>query len=171
MRRRHVRFDGSGGLRATCAGLKEIARLKALRKDMVGCRTFGEKLKVGNSDSRVEFFKSRGNKFSGVGLSRFQLYLLKFVVAAGQEHVLSEFGGECELETSSVRKAPYPLAEMIENWDVNDRGKGEEGLKEEETVTLESPLKLLGEVEQFYDCIVGCVNDKKTAPRKRHSKS
>lgn len=136
---------------------KEIARLKVLRKDLVGCRTFGEKLKVVNSDSRVEFFfKSRGNKFSGVGLSRFQLYLLKCVVAAGQEHVLSEFDGECELEMNSVRKALYSLAEMIENWDGNGGGKGE-GLKEEERVALESLLKMLGEVEQFYDCIGGIV--------------
>ncbi|XP_073296940.1 UTP--glucose-1-phosphate uridylyltransferase 3, chloroplastic [Primulina huaijiensis] len=136
---------------------KEIGRLKALRKDLDGCRTLGEKLKVVSSDSRVElFFKSRGNKFAGAGLSRFQLYLLKCVVAAGQQHVLSEFGSECELEMSSVRKALYSLVEMIENWDGNGGGKGE-SLKGEETVVLESLLKMLGEVEQFYDCIGGIV--------------
>ncbi|KZV39269.1 hypothetical protein F511_14570 [Dorcoceras hygrometricum] len=134
---------------------KEIARLKALRKDLAGCRTLGEKLKVVSSESKVEFFfKSRGTKF--VGLSRFQLYLLKCVVAAGQEHVLSEFGGECELELSYVRKALYSLAERIENWDGNGGGKGE-SLKEKERGALESLLRMLGEVEQFYDCIGGII--------------
>lgn len=141
---------------------KEIARLKWLRETLSRCRTLAEKLRTIDSDSRVKsFFKSRRNEFAGVSLSDYELYLLKCVVAAGQEHVLGEFGrelenGELEMGGTSIKSALYALAEMIENWDVNG-GAGRQGLKEEERAALRSLVKMLGEVEQFYDCIGGII--------------
>lgn len=141
---------------------REIARLRGLREALASCGTLVEKLRTIDSDSRVKsFFKLWRNDFAGVILSDYDLYLLKCVVAAGQKHVLGEFGadlenGETEIGRSSIKSALYALAEMIENWDVNG-GSGSHGLKDEERVALKSLLKMLGEVEQFYDCIGGIV--------------
>lgn len=141
---------------------KEIARLKRLTESLSDCATLKEKLRTIDSDSRVKsFFKSARSEFAGAGLSDYDLYLLKCVVASGQEHVLGEFGGELvngelENERSSIKSALYALAEMIENWDVNGGG-GSQRLKDEERAALRSLVKMLGEVEQFYDCIGGIV--------------
>lgn len=141
---------------------KEIARLKRLRESLSDCGTLKEKLRTIDSDARVKsFFKSVGNEFAGAGLSDYDLYLLKCVVASGQEHVLGEFGrelvnGELENGRSSIKSALYALAEMIENWDVNG-GSGSQRLKDEERAALRSLVKMLGEVEQFYDCIGGII--------------
>lgn len=138
---------------------EEIARLKGLREALARCRTLVEKLRTIDLDSRVKSFsKSWRNGFAGVRLSDYDMYLLKCVVAAGQEHVLAEFEREEELETgrSSIKNALYALAEMIENWDVNDGGRRQR-VKDEERAALRSLLKMLGEVEQFYDCIGGII--------------
>ncbi|KAK6145538.1 hypothetical protein DH2020_022358 [Rehmannia glutinosa] len=141
---------------------EEIARLKGLRETLARCGTLVEKSRTIDSDSRVKsFFKSRGNDFAGESLSEYDMYLLKCVVAAGQEHALGEFGrvlenGELEMGRSSIKNALYALAEMIESWDVNG-GVRNEGLKDEESAALRSLLKMLGEVEQFYDCIGGII--------------
>ncbi|XP_011084881.1 UTP--glucose-1-phosphate uridylyltransferase 3, chloroplastic isoform X2 [Sesamum indicum] len=141
---------------------KEIARLRALREALASCGTLVEKLRTIDSDSRVKsFFKSWRNDFGGVSLSDCDLYLLKCVVAAGQEHVLGEFGaelanGEIEIGRSYIKNALYALAEMIESWDVDGGSRGH-GLKDEEKAALKSLLKMLGELEQFYDCIGGII--------------
>lgn len=141
---------------------KEIARLKGLRETLSGCRTLAEKLRAIESDSRVKsFLSSWRNEFAGVSLSDYELFLLKCVVAAGQEHVLCEFGrelenGELETRRSSIRSAFYALAVMIENWD-GSGGDGSQRWDEERRAALTSLLKMLGEVEQFYDCIGGII--------------
>ncbi|KAH6823475.1 UDP-glucose pyrophosphorylase 3 [Perilla frutescens var. hirtella] len=141
---------------------KEIARLKGLRETLTGCRTLAEKSRAIDSDSRVKsFLKSWGNEFAGVSLSAYELFLLKCVAAAGQGHVLSKFGrelenGELDMGRSSLKSALYALAEMIENWDAND-GPGSQRWDEKERVALRSLLNMLGEVEQFYDCIGGII--------------
>lgn len=141
---------------------KEIARLKGLRETLFGCRTLAEKLRAIDSDSRVKsFLKSWRNQFAGVSLSDYELFLLKCVAAAGQEHVLGEFAGELEsgeleMGMSSLKSALYALAEMIENWD-GSGGAGSQRIDEEERAALRSLLKMLGEVEQFYDCIGGII--------------
>ncbi|KAL0382150.1 UNVERIFIED_CONTAM: UTP--glucose-1-phosphate uridylyltransferase 3, chloroplastic [Sesamum calycinum] len=141
---------------------KEIARLRGLREALASCGTLVEKLRTIDSDSRVKsFFKLWRNDFGGVSLSDCDLYLLKCVVAAGQEHVLGEFGvelanGEIEIGRSYIKNALYALAEMIESWDVDGGSRGH-GLKDEEKAALKSLLKMLGEVEQFYDCIGGII--------------
>ncbi|KAL0452701.1 UNVERIFIED_CONTAM: UTP--glucose-1-phosphate uridylyltransferase 3, chloroplastic [Sesamum latifolium] len=141
---------------------KEIARLRGLREALASCGTLVDKLRTIDSDSRVKsFFKSWRNDFGGVSLSDCDLYLLKCVVAAGQEHVLGEFGaelanGEIEIGRSYIKNALYALAEMIESWDVDGGSRGH-GLKDEEKAALKSLLKMLGEVEQFYDCIGGII--------------
>ncbi|GFP89134.1 probable serine/threonine-protein phosphatase 2a regulatory subunit b'' subunit ton2 [Phtheirospermum japonicum] len=116
------------------------------------------------SESRVKsFFKSTGCDFAGESLSEYEVYLMKCVVAAGQEHVLGEFGRgldnrEIEMGRSSIKNELYALAEMIEKWDANGGGRNE-GFGNEEKETLRSLLKILGEVEEFYDCIGGIIGE------------
>lgn len=151
----------------------EIARLKALRSKLANCKTLEEKLKVIDGDSRVrQFFRSRQNAgfsrlFASLNSSTKDLFLLKCLIAAGQEHVLS-LGfqlGETEMEStmSSVKSALYALAEMIENMDIYNGngsagfGKTHMALQDEEISDLKKLLETLGEIERFYDCIGGIV--------------
>lgn len=113
----------------------EIARLKALRSSLSNSTSLRERIKVIDSDSRVRFFfHARKNRFvtflESLNFDEHQVYLLKCVVAAGQEHLL--LGGEFEVGRGL--------------------GYGEEDIK-----ALRSLLKTLGEVEQFYDCIGGII--------------
>ncbi|XP_028792758.1 UTP--glucose-1-phosphate uridylyltransferase 3, chloroplastic [Neltuma alba] len=151
----------------------EIARLQSLCSKLTSCSTLKEKLRVIDHDSRVrQFFRSRQNaSFSGVlaslNLSSKDLFLLKCLVAAGQEHVLSlgfQLGGtEKESTTSSVKRALYALAGMIENLDVNDGnssaafGKMPVALEDEDMRDLKKLLEYLGEIERFYHCIGGII--------------
>ncbi|KAF8402599.1 hypothetical protein HHK36_010687 [Tetracentron sinense] len=151
--------------------LKEIARLQSLRSRLSKPKSLIEKLRVIDCDPKVkEFFRVRTNGFSRVlvslnlGLS--ELFWLKCLVAAGQEHVLISEMDLVETEfksgRSSLKSALYVLVEMIENWDVNggDEGVGkkrDENAKGEELVTFQKLLRTLGEIEQFYDCIGGII--------------
>lgn len=125
-----------------------------------------------DGDKRVKsFFNSRRYGFfrvlASLNFSEYELFLLKCLVAARQEHVLSlgcEFvDGEVESVRSSVKSALYALVEIIEKLDVN--GGGGEGLEtnigfalnDEDIRDLRKLLKNLGEVEQFYDCIGGII--------------
>ncbi|GFQ07401.1 hypothetical protein PHJA_002884200 [Phtheirospermum japonicum] len=145
---------------------EEIARLRGLIEALARCGTLTEKLRTIGSDSRVKsFFKSTRCDFAGESLSEYEVYLMKCVVAAGQEHVLGEFGrglenGELEMGRSSIKNALYALADMIEKWDANGGGRNE-GLRDEEREALRSLLKMLGEVEEFYDCIGGIIGQLK----------
>lgn len=116
------------------------------------------------------FFNSGGYGFSRVlasmNLSEYELFLLKCLVAAGQEHVLSlgcEFvDSEVESVRSSVKSVLYALVEMIEKLDVNGGGEGLGkkfglNLNDEDIGDLRRLLKNLGDVEQFYDCIGGII--------------
>lgn len=96
--------------------------------------------------------------------------MLKCLVAAGQEHVVSLEGFELveseavESVRTSVKSALYSLVEIIEGFDLSDNGnKGlerinyGENLTDEEIKDLKKLLKSLGEVEEFYDCIGGVI--------------
>ena len=153
---------------------REISRLKALRSKLSRFRSFAEKLRVVDRDRRVkDFFNSSRNGFSRVlaslNLSSYELFLLKCLVASGQEHVLS-FGLEFEDEEfesarSSFKSALYALVGMIEKFDVNGGGGGGEVfenklgwiLSNENIEDLRKLLKNLGDVEQFYDSIGGII--------------
>lgn len=97
--------------------------------------------------------------FESLNLNEYELFLLKCVVAAGQEHVLGSVSesdsveSEFESARASLKSALYVLVDMIEKWDVN----GNVGLGNHEIVALRSLLKTLGEIEQFYDCIGGII--------------
>nr|XP_016482783.1 PREDICTED: UTP--glucose-1-phosphate uridylyltransferase 3, chloroplastic-like [Nicotiana tabacum] len=147
---------------------KEIARLKALKSKLDHCTNLKDRIRVIDSDSRVNsFFFSHKNSFSRVletlHLDQFEVFLLKCVVAAGQHHVFGDVCTEFEQKRSSLKSALYALAEMIENWDVNggsgDGGGGVNGygIGTEEHEALRSMLKIIGEVERFYDCIGGII--------------
>ncbi|KAF3433372.1 hypothetical protein FNV43_RR24474 [Rhamnella rubrinervis] len=150
---------------------REISRLKALRHRLSDSKCLEDKIKVIEGDHRVKsFFNSRRYRFSRVlasmNLSEYELFLLKCLVAARQEHVLSlgcEFvDSEEESARSSVKSALYALVEMIEKLDVIGGAEGLEKnigltLNEEDIGDLRKLLKNLGEVEQFYDCIGGII--------------
>lgn len=123
-------------------------------------------------DSRVkQFFNSRRNWFCRVfpalNLELYECFLLKCLVAAGQEHVLSlgieSVEGEFETARGVVKHALYSLVDMIEKLDVNGNGggesygKGETVMEEEEFRDLKKLLMDLGEIEKFYDCIGGII--------------
>lgn len=151
---------------------REISRLKALRSRLAECEGLEKRLRVVGGDRRVkEFFNSARNGFSRVldsmNLSSYELFLLKCLVAAGQEHVL-DFGfefaddGGFESARGSLKSALYALVGMIEKLDVNGGNGGFENriglsLNDEDIGDLRKLLKILAEVEQFYDCIGGII--------------
>lgn len=95
------------------------------------------------------------------------MFLLKCVIAAGQEHALcvgyeETFEEEEEEEytvRSSVKTALYALVEMIERFDVNSSGYKDRStvLDAENVAHFRKFLTFLGEIEQFYDCIGGII--------------
>ncbi|XP_057980825.1 UTP--glucose-1-phosphate uridylyltransferase 3, chloroplastic isoform X2 [Malania oleifera] len=150
---------------------REIARLRSLRSRLSNLSSVEEKFRVIDGDSRVrDFFGGYRKGFARVlaplGLDSYELFLLKCVVAAGQEHVLCApwdcAQGEFESARGSLKSALCALVEMIEKWDVNG---GSEGLtktngsclEEEEIEALKKLLKTLADIEQFYDCIGGII--------------
>ncbi|XP_020114095.1 UTP--glucose-1-phosphate uridylyltransferase 3, chloroplastic [Ananas comosus] len=147
----------------------EIARLGALRSQLRGARSLDEKLRVLDADSRVGDFFGNGNGGVLGELEALEVYLLKCLVAAGQGHVLgSELdwggggGGGDRVEGSALRSALYTLADLVEKWSLHghasgivDDGVGGLGVGEMEL--LRKLLKILGEIEQFYDCIGGII--------------
>uniref|UniRef100_A0A2N9IX15 UGP3-like C-terminal hexapeptide repeats domain-containing protein n=1 Tax=Fagus sylvatica TaxID=28930 RepID=A0A2N9IX15_FAGSY len=147
---------------------QEIARLKNLRSNLSDAGSLEEKLSAIDRDARVKQFfgELSGNGFSRVlaslNLDTYELFLVKCLVAAGQEHVLGfEFElSEFESARSSIKSALYALVEMIEKLDNGGDRLGNEtrfGLKNEEIGEFEKLLKTLGEIEQFYDCIGGII--------------
>ena len=120
-----------------------------------------------DGDSRVKrFFNAHKNGVSrfleSLDLDEYELFLLKCVVAVGQEHVLSSV--ECELESSrsSLKSALYALVEMIEKLDVttDNESLGRNFAREfpdEEVGVLMKLLKTLREMDRFYDCIGGII--------------
>ncbi|KAL6977499.1 UTP--glucose-1-phosphate uridylyltransferase 3, chloroplastic [Sarracenia purpurea var. burkii] len=147
----------------------EIARLRVLRSNLSGSKSLNDKLRAIDVDSRVKrFFSTQRNGVSralgALDLDDYELFLLKCVVAAGQEKVLGSiplFEADFDSARGLLKGAFYSLAEMIEKWEV---GGGEvlgheveEKLKGEEAGALRTLLKTLGEMEKFYNCIGGII--------------
>lgn len=154
--------------------LSEIDRLKSLRAKLDVSKDLRRKDVVIDADSRVRrfFSENRGglSKVLGsLGLNSKEMFLVKCVIAAGQEHALcmnyeEAFEQEEEEYTvrSSVKNALYALVEMIERFDVNSsgyNGRREMGtvLDAEEIAHFRKFLTFLEEIEQFYDCIGGII--------------
>lgn len=146
----------------------ELARLRELRSQLSAARSLKEKHRRLDSDLRVkELFRSgSGTSFSRVlkllNLDSSELFLLKCLVAAGQEHVLYPGEGKEEKHVrSSIKIALYALVDMIEGLDMN----GGEALRNRKLCEIEDAkvgdlkklLKTLQEIEQFYDCIGGII--------------
>lgn len=96
------------------------------------------------------------------------MFLIKCLVAAGQEHVLclSETVMESEspgMASGSVKSAFYALAKMIENMDSSNSGVGfgkmdmGMSLEDHEILDLNKLLETLAQIESFYDCIGGVI--------------
>ncbi|KAL2903158.1 UTP--glucose-1-phosphate uridylyltransferase 3 chloroplastic [Bienertia sinuspersici] len=148
---------------------KEIARLRSLKSKLSKAESLTLKHRVLDNDSRVsQFFNSSRNEFArvleSVKLDSFEMFLIKCVVAAGQEHVIS-YGIETtedESSRSSLKSALFSLAEMIESWNMEGSGAGNgkmgmNKLMQEEIIALKKLLKTLTEMERFYDCLGGII--------------
>ncbi|KAE8726771.1 hypothetical protein F3Y22_tig00006230pilonHSYRG00017 [Hibiscus syriacus] len=141
---------------------QEISRLKTLRLKLSNSKTLQQKLKVLDSDDKVRnSLKTQGCKrfLSSLGLSLNDLFLVRCLVAAGQDHVLDMgFGFQENSLKSPVKTALYSLVQMIEKW---DSGNGRNGngsvLVHDETEDFKNLLKVLGQIEEFYDCIGGII--------------
>ncbi|EFH54316.1 hypothetical protein ARALYDRAFT_486043 [Arabidopsis lyrata subsp. lyrata] len=154
--------------------LSEIDRLNSLRAKLDVSKDLRRKDAVIDADSRVRrfFSENRGGLpqvLGSLGLNSKEMFLVKCVIAAGQEHALcmnyeEAFEQDAEEYTvrSSVKNALYALVEMIERFDVNSsgyKGRREIGtvLDAEEITHFRKFLTFLEEIEQFYDCIGGII--------------
>ncbi|KAL5710087.1 UTP--glucose-1-phosphate uridylyltransferase 3 [Ranunculus cassubicifolius] len=132
---------------------REISRLQTLLTKLSNSSDLQQKLKLIGNESSVKKFFAKSRVLRLVKLEAYELYLLKSLVAAGQEHVLnSEF--EFESKKGNLRSVFYGLADMIENW---DRIGSEEKDDDEVVKPLRKLLRILRDVEQFYDCIGGII--------------
>ncbi|OVA02764.1 hypothetical protein BVC80_9093g113 [Macleaya cordata] len=149
---------------------KEITRLKSLCSKLKDSKNLNERLRVLDTDSTVkDFFQTSGfsRVLSSIQLELSEIVLLKCLVAAGQEHVLSSeldfVHEEFQSGKSSLRSAFYALADMVENWDLNGGGGEGTGRKRDELgkdrilAPLRELLRILAEIEQFYNCIGGII--------------
>ncbi|XP_042384775.1 UTP--glucose-1-phosphate uridylyltransferase 3, chloroplastic isoform X1 [Zingiber officinale] len=145
---------------------EEIARLDALRSRLRGQSSLRKRLSIIDADSRVRsFFGARRSSLLD-RLEASEVLLLKCLVAAGQEHVLGmelEWASEMrQAAGSTLRRAFYALADVVEKWSLDDTELGGNGLTEGEIGDVEfnqlkKLLKTLAEIEQFYDCIGGII--------------
>ncbi|WOK95503.1 UTP--glucose-1-phosphate uridylyltransferase 3, chloroplastic [Canna indica] len=145
---------------------EEIARLDALRSRLRAAGSLEERLEVLDVDSRVRSFVGSTARPFLDRLEASEVFLLKCLVAAGQEHVLGlepDWGIEpLQVKHSALRTAFYALADMIEKWSLDGNWFGGNGLIERDIghidiKQLKKLLKTLREVEQFYDSIGGII--------------
>ncbi|CAD5164393.1 UTP--glucose-1-phosphate uridylyltransferase 3, chloroplastic [Musa acuminata AAA Group] len=145
---------------------EEIAHLDALRSGLLAAKSLAERLNVLDADSRVRNFFGPSAHPVLDRLEASEVFLLKCLVAGGQEHVLGaemDWGGQLhQAERSALRTAFYALADMIEKWSLdgneiggNERSKRDIG--DIEIDQLKMLLHTLEEVEEFYDCIGGII--------------
>lgn len=158
-------FCCSGSKRALAALAPQLllfTKCSLDRSSLSKSTNLKEKIKVIDRDSRVKsFFRTHSDGVFGF-LEEDELFLIKCVVAAGQEHLLrsDEFEFQYQSKKSSLKTALYGLAEMIENWDANEgivKNVGGAMIDDEEMKALRLLVKNLGEVEHFYDCIGGII--------------
>ncbi|KAF3330620.1 UDP-sugar [Carex littledalei] len=139
---------------------EEITRLKGILSQLLGANSLKEKIRVLDSDSTVREFFGDSNGQMMSKLEPFEVFLLKCLVVAGQEHVLGfEFDWGRRVDAGDeLRKAFYALGNMIEKWSLHNGGEDQtEVVDMAEMEMLNKLLKLLGEMEQFYDCIGGII--------------
>nr|ATG70735.1 UGP3 UDP-glucose pyrophosphorylase 3 [Juniperus oxycedrus] len=111
---------------------QELRNLKILQAKLRAAETQREKIQIINQQRRVASFLERNETLKGLldfeSLEERQFYLLKCLVAIGQEHVLlveqswldlkqgPENGGQSRC-SSPLKHALYVLLSMIENWE------------------------------------------------------
>uniref|UniRef100_A0A7N0RJU5 UGP3-like C-terminal hexapeptide repeats domain-containing protein n=1 Tax=Kalanchoe fedtschenkoi TaxID=63787 RepID=A0A7N0RJU5_KALFE len=149
----------------------EVARLTALKSTLSGKPSLEDRIRVIDDDPKVkDFFHSNSAVFSRIAaslsLTKYELYLLKCVVAAGQGHVITSgiFEAEFASPRGSLKSALYALVDIIDKWDEN--GMGDVGfgrklhilpLERKDVVALQDLLKTLANVDKFYNCIGGII--------------
>lgn len=147
----------------------EVARLSAARERLRAARTLRDKLRALDAEPRVAAFFGKDSSRGVLGaLEPREVFLLKCLVAAGQEHVLGHeldwYGGDGHHERhhrngvsgrSALREALYSLADLVGKWSSEGVVGGEKGSEEMEV--LPRLLKFLDNIEEFYDCIGGII--------------
>lgn len=162
---------------------EEIRNLKILRSSLCAAGSLHHKIEVLDRQQRVKsFYDGNGevnfpSAFDGLGER--QIFLLKCLIAIGQEHVFSvepswlESKEEPVRSSSALKNAFYILLNMIENWEKSgnsardqrylhlrpgndDTGPDTTG-NDEISLPLGRLLLMLEEMETFYDCIGGIV--------------
>ncbi|KAG8085859.1 hypothetical protein GUJ93_ZPchr0010g10262, partial [Zizania palustris] len=144
----------------------EVARLSAVRARLRAARSLGEKLRALDAEPRVaEFFGGASDGGVLGALEPREVFLLKCLIAAGQEHVLGwelDWDGSAHEHRlngsgggSALRQALYSLADLIGKWSSEGVVEGEPGSGEMEL--LRRLLKFLGDMDEFYDCIGGII--------------
>ncbi|XP_044977828.1 UTP--glucose-1-phosphate uridylyltransferase 3, chloroplastic [Hordeum vulgare subsp. vulgare] len=139
----------------------EVARLSAARARLRAARSLADKLRALDAEPRVAaFFGDASSRGVLAGLQPREAYLLKCLVAAGQDHVLgAELGWagggshERPRNGSALREALYSLAGLVGKW-------SGEGVAEDDAASgdlLRRLLKFLGDIEEFYDCVGGII--------------
>ncbi|KAL9230210.1 hypothetical protein vseg_005593 [Gypsophila vaccaria] len=146
----------------------ELHRMRGLKSRLSAAKTLPQKHRVMDADARVRRFEF-GRVSESVALDPFEMYLVKCVVAAGQEHVVGCYGGsgdddderedegEFEFGRSGLKGALYTLVEMIQRWDGVGEGVGPTnvGLIDDEIKAFRNLVRVLKDLESFYDCIGG----------------
>ncbi|BAF17714.2 Os05g0468600 [Oryza sativa Japonica Group] len=147
----------------------ELARLSALRARLRGARSLADKLRALDAETRVVEFFGEGSNGGVLGaLEPREVFLLKCLVAAGQEHVL---GAELDWDgrghehhhhhnggsdgRSALRQALSSLAALVGKW--SSEGVVEGVAESGESELLRRLLKFLGDIDVFYDCIGGII--------------
>lgn len=133
------------------------------------------KIRIIDRDPKVkQFFRTHAGLvsriFASLSLSKYDLYLVKCVVAAGQGHVISSgvfevvHGSELVSARGSLKTALYALVDIIEKWDGNGISNGSLGskmealpLEREQVKSLQDLLETIANVEKFYNCIGGII--------------
>uniref|UniRef100_A0A0E0HFS6 UGP3-like C-terminal hexapeptide repeats domain-containing protein n=1 Tax=Oryza nivara TaxID=4536 RepID=A0A0E0HFS6_ORYNI len=147
----------------------ELARLSALRARLRGARSLADKLRALDAETRVVEFFGEGSNGGVLGaLEPREVFLLKCLVAAGQEHVL---GAELDWDgrghehhhhhnggsdgRSALRQALSSLAALVGKW--SSEGVVEGVAESGESELLRRLLKFLGDIDVFYDYIGGII--------------
>lgn len=162
---------------------EEIRNLKILRSSLCAAGSLHHKIEVLDRQQRVKSFYDGNGEVNSPsafdGLGERQIFLLKCLIAIGQEHVFSvepswlESKEEPVRSSSALKNAFYILLNMIENWEKSgnsardqrylhlrpgndDTGPDTTG-NDEISLPLGRLLLMLEEMETFYDCIGGIV--------------
>ena len=140
----------------------EVARLSAVRARLLAARFLSDKLRALDAEPLVAaFFGDASSERVLGGLDPREAYLLKCLVAAGQDHALGWPAGDSRRNGaaggSALREALYSLAGLVGRWSEEGAAPDDVARGGQTEELLRQLLKFLGDIEEFYDCIGGII--------------